>query len=372
MAKLERVETRSLDGGRELVVLRGERGTVEVETPRVCRTVWPAVELRAQTAGGARLEGYAAVFDREADLGAFRERIQRGAFRKALGRSQDLRALWDHDSRLVLGSVRAGTLEVSEDPRGLRFAVDLPDTSYARDLVRLIERGDVWQASFAFTVRADDWEDQDGVLVRTIVEIGELLDVSPVTYPAYRDTSVQVSSRDDTPVDDRLDGAGGGDGDAGGARRRLGALRRRAAIALIPERRAVLAFQDLPLADRDRSWDAASAEARVRKWANAMDGPNARYARAFLWHRDGNDSDGDGYPDNFGDYKLPYADVISGRLTAVPRALFAVAQVLQGGRGGADIPADDLPRLRAHVSRYYARMREQFEDPSLVPPWERD
>lgn len=365
MPRLECVERRSLPDGRERVVLRGAGWTHHVEVPVVCRTVWPTVELRASSpdAAAPELEGYAAVFDQEADLGAFRERIQRGAFRKALARSHDLRALWDHDPRLVLGSVRAKTLEVAEDTRGLRFRVILPDTTYARDLLQLVDRGDVWQASFAFTVRGDDWEQDGDVLLRTITEIGELLDVSPVTYPAYRGTSVSVSSRDDTETEQpEAESA---------ARQRLRALRRRAAIALVPERRAVLAYQDLPLADRDRSWDAASAEGRVRKWANALDGPNPRYARAFLWHRDGNDADGDGYPDNFGDYKLPYADVISGRLMAVPRALFAVAQVLQGGRGGADIPADDIPRLRAHVERYYRKMREQFGDESLVPPWQR-
>lgn len=369
--RLETVERR-LSGGRERIVLRGAAGTIEVETPVMCRTISPAPELRAtESDQGLVLEGYAAVFDRESGpLGGFVERIQRGAFRKALGRSPDLRALWNHDERLVLGSVRAGTLKVEEDPRGLRFRVELPDTSYARDLAQLVRRGDVWQASFAFRARGDEWEQlEDGGLLRTITEIDELFDVSPVTYPAYGDTEVHLSAGD--PGDTQQDGADVVSDGSVRARAKARALRRRARVLLVPERRAVLAFQDLPLADRDRSWDASSAEARVRKWANALDGPNSRYARAFLWHRDGNDGDGDGFPDNFGDYKLPYADVISGRLTAVPRAIFAAAQVLEGGRGGADIPQEDLPRLRAHVSRYYAKMREQFEDESLVPPWER-
>ena len=94
---------------------------------------------------------------------------------------------------------------------------------------------------------------------------------------------------------------------------------------------SVTAFQDLPLADRDRPWDGDEAEARVRKWAGAEDGPNDTYRKAHVWY----DKD---KKDNFGSYKLLVADVIGGKLHAVPRGVMAAAAVMQGSRGGVDLP----------------------------------
>jgi hypothetical protein len=108
-------------------------------------------------------------------------------------------------------------------------------------------------------------------------------------------------------------------------------------------------FQDLPLADRERSWDGDAAEGRVRRWAEAEDGPNGRYRKAFLWY------DGD-KADEFTAYKLPIADVVDGRLKAVPRAVMAAAQVLQGARGGVDLPAKDVAAVKRSVERYYDKM----------------
>ena len=79
---------------------------------------------------------------------------------------------------------------------------------------------------------------------------------------------------------------------------------------------AVPHFQDLPLADRDREWDGTAAEKRVRSWAGADDGPNAKYRDAHVWYDDSK-------PDNFGSYKLLVADVVQGKLTAVPRGTMA-------------------------------------------------
>jgi hypothetical protein len=108
-------------------------------------------------------------------------------------------------------------------------------------------------------------------------------------------------------------------------------------------------FQDLPLADEDRSWDRDAAESRVRRWAKAEDEPNERYRKAFLWY----DAD---KADEFTAYKLPIADVVDGRLKAVPRAVMAAAQVLEGARGGVDLPARDVAGVKRHVERYYDKM----------------
>jgi hypothetical protein len=115
-------------------------------------------------------------------------------------------------------------------------------------------------------------------------------------------------------------------------------------------------FHDYPLADRDRKWDGDAAESRVRKWADAQEGPTARYRDAHLWY------DGDN-ADNFTAYKLLIADVVHGRLRAVPRAISAAAGVLQGARGGMDIPSSEADRVRAHLAKYYDKLGE-------TPPWE--
>jgi hypothetical protein len=121
---------------------------------------------------------------------------------------------------------------------------------------------------------------------------------------------------------------------------------------------AVTPFQDLPLADREREWDGDAAETRVRRWADAEDGPNTKYRDAHVWY----DED---ERDNFGSYKLLVADVIDGRLTAVPRGVMAAGAVMQGARGGVDLPEKDIDRVKSHLAKYYAKMKD-------TAPWERD
>jgi hypothetical protein len=120
---------------------------------------------------------------------------------------------------------------------------------------------------------------------------------------------------------------------------------------------AVSAFGDLPLADRDREWDGAAAEKRVRKWAGAEDEPNAKYRDAHVWYDAEN-------KDNFTAYKLLIGDVISGRLVAVPRGIMAAGNVMQGSRGGVDLPHADIDRVKSHLAKYYKKMGDDA-------PWER-
>ena len=144
-----------------------------------------------------KIEGYAAVFNKDSEDMGFIERIAPGAFKKAL-KTSDVRALFNHDSNIVLGRTSAGTLELKEDKTGLMMSVTPPDTQLVRDMVLTpIERGDITQQSFGFTVKSDEWKEIDGKTpIRTITEIGELFDVSPVTFPAYPDTAVALRSLD--------------------------------------------------------------------------------------------------------------------------------------------------------------------------------
>ena len=121
---------------------------------------------------------------------------------------------------------------------------------------------------------------------------------------------------------------------------------------------SVTAFQDLPVTDRDREWDGAEAEKRVRKWAKATDEPNEKYRNAHVFY----DSD---EKQNFTAYKLLIADVENGRLVAVPRGVMAAGAVMQGSRGGVDVPKGDIDRIKSHLAKYYRKMDD-------TPPWETD
>lgn len=156
-----------------------------------------AVELRAEV-DGSRLVGHAAVFDQTVPYFDGFERIAPGAFDAVLAKkSTDVRALVNHDPHLVLGRQSAGTLRLSTDNRGLRFEVDLPDTSYANDLRELVARGDVTGASFGFVAGDERFEKaRGGKQVRVHTSFAELLDVSPVTFPAFDRTAVALRSLD--------------------------------------------------------------------------------------------------------------------------------------------------------------------------------
>jgi len=150
------------------------------------------IETRAE--GARTLRGHAAVFNQlSEDLGGFREQIQPGAFAEAIEKD-DVRALFNHSADFVLGRNLAKTLRLSEDARGLAIEIDLPDTQVARDLSVSIERGDVSQMSFGFSVRPggqDFAKNDSGLMIRTLKRL-RLYDVSPVTFPAYPQTDVAL------------------------------------------------------------------------------------------------------------------------------------------------------------------------------------
>lgn len=156
------------------------------------------VESRAD--GRAAIIGYAAVYQRlSLDLGGFREEILPGAFDKILNRQrgkQDVVALFNHDSNIVLGRTSSGTLELSSDEKGLRYVVT-PPVSRA-DVMELIQRRDVRGSSFAFTVDKNGEgfrTAEDGQAIRQIREVSGLYDVGPVLVPAYPSTTAGVAMR---------------------------------------------------------------------------------------------------------------------------------------------------------------------------------
>lgn len=147
--------------------------------------------------------GYAAVFDRRSlelrdkQDRVFVETIDPGAFNNTLKltkrKQADVLALWNHDTRHLLGRVSSGTLQLSVDDVGLRYEVELPDTTTGRDVAELLRRGDIRGSSFGFRAINPKWTDEDGVLVRRLTEVA-LMDTSPVTSPAYPDTDAGLRS----------------------------------------------------------------------------------------------------------------------------------------------------------------------------------
>lgn len=152
-------------------------------------------EMRASSESRT-IEGYAALFGQETDLGFFREIILPGAFNGA--DMTDVRALFNHDPNLILGRTASGTMTLEVDERGLKYRFEAPNTTAGNDLLEMIRRGDVSQSSFAFTVDKEDWEEERGKpALRKIEQFSTLYDVSPVTYPAYTNTTVQARSAED-------------------------------------------------------------------------------------------------------------------------------------------------------------------------------
>jgi hypothetical protein len=124
----------------------------------------------------------------------------------------------------------------------------------------------------------------------------------------------------------------------------------------------VIGAAGLPLADRDRAWDASAARSRMAGDGDDLDTATYRRGHFYL--------DPDADPETAGAYKLPFADKIDGTLTAIPKGLFAVAGALGGARGGVSIPDSEKDRIRSKVSAYYAAMRRKFDDDTIVPPWD--
>lgn len=145
---------------------------------------------------GMSFTGYAAVFDSPSEPLPFTEVIREGAFKRSLKSRNEIKLFMNHNTDVVLGSTRAGTLKLTEDSRGLLAQAELPDTSAGRDLSVLMKRGDVSSMSFGFSVppKGDKWS-SDGA-TRELHQV-RLHEVSIVTgFPAYEATTASVRSLD--------------------------------------------------------------------------------------------------------------------------------------------------------------------------------
>lgn len=160
-----------------------------------------SVELRSEIAGN-KLTGYGAVFNQYANMGSYLETLAPTAFDAVLAdAATDIRAYYQHDEARLLGRQGAGTLRLGTDTEGLHFELDIPDTSDGRDLRELVSRGDLTGMSFGFIAGQEEHgRTPDGWALRTHVSVARLIEVSPVSRPAYAGTSVQLRSLADITI----------------------------------------------------------------------------------------------------------------------------------------------------------------------------
>lgn len=181
---------------------------MKLHVPTRSRVVAPATELRAlDAADGSEdtfvIRGHAAVFDSlSEDLGGFRERVRRGAFKGALDNGDDVRLLLDHTG-IPLARTVSNTLRLWEDPRGLAFEADVLLTERTREVRALMQRGDLTDCSFQFLMADDQsgetWSRNGDQVIRSISRVKRLLDVAIVTFPAYRQAGAVARSIDLPP-----------------------------------------------------------------------------------------------------------------------------------------------------------------------------
>lgn len=153
-------------------------------------------EIRAAD-DGMVIEGYPIVYESETEIaGFFRERIERGAATDALKTSDEI-LLFNHDSNYPLARRSNGTLKAIEDEHGVKIKADLSGSARGREAHEMIKNGLITKMSFAFTVQEESWEakqDKHELDLRVIKRFDQIMDYSPVTYPAYQATEVMARS----------------------------------------------------------------------------------------------------------------------------------------------------------------------------------
>lgn len=168
-------------------------------TEKEIRNLTGALEVRDSESDDKNIiEGYSLKFNSwSEDLGGFREIISPEALKNT--DMSDVRALIDHNSSSILGRTIANTLKLEVDDVGLKFRCHLPNTTYAKDLMENIRSGNISQCSFGFTL-ADNgdeftYDEEQRIYKRTLKDIKEIVDISVVTYPAYKDSEVAPALR---------------------------------------------------------------------------------------------------------------------------------------------------------------------------------
>lgn len=307
-------------------------------------------EFKIDDAGDGRtIEGYASTFGPPKDIVG--DIVDKGAFKKSIREngpkgSKRIKMLWIHDRPLGMPT------ELAEDNHGLFFRARVSKTQFGDDCLEYIRDSVVDRMSIGYRTIKEKFNDDEQA--NHLKELA-LHEISPVPFPANIHTAI-------TGVKGLIDPVA----IAREIVKQLGLVQRADSGVFAPDDdvKTVVPFQNFPLAERDRRFDRRGMEQRVRAWADAEDEPNDKYSKAFLWF----DTE---TRDTFGAYKLPIADIVGDEIRAIPRAIFTAAAVIQGARGGVDIPDADVAKVKSHIDKYYAKMRREWDDETIIAPWNR-
>lgn len=253
--------------------------------------------------------GIASVFGSEVDAW-IPTIIEPGAFTKTLQEnSSRIKLLWQHDVHEPIGLPK----KLEETVEGLEVTGKISQTARGKDALVLVRDNVISELSIGFDpIRYELENFEDGSVMRHVKEL-RLWEISLVTFAADPKAKIQSVH-------------------------------------------AVVPFQNLPLADEGRSWDASAAKKRLKEKCD-LQGKKpdwTQFKKAHCWF----DADD---PGKMGSYKFPIADVIDDKLKAVPRAIFAAAARINS----ATIPEEDVPKLKRHLGRYYKVMDRKA-------PWDKD
>lgn len=157
------------------------------------------IEIREAEDGKRTISGYAVKWEMKSHamgyFKRFKEQFRKGAFTESMTNDDQL-ALWSHDTSKVLGRTKNGTLRLFEDDIGLRFELDLPNSTLGNDAYETIKRGDVDGVSFGFQMQKQEWDENDVENITRSILKAKLLEISPVAFPAYPDSQVSARSHD--------------------------------------------------------------------------------------------------------------------------------------------------------------------------------
>lgn len=287
------------------------------------------------------------------------DRIHPGAFAKTIHEGMvvtppAIKVLYQHDRMQPIGV----PIKLEEMPNGLFIDAKISDTALGRDVLTLMNDGALSGLSIGYQVikcsttpkdstrPADEWNNR----IRDITEV-KLFEISPCTFPMDEGASITAVKHMmglGKVIDPKIDA--------------LLEMLSQAGVGLGRDEKA--AKTTYPLGDRAAAWDSAAAQKRLKDKLGVTDKATPGYRACFFWW----DPEA---MDKLTGGKLPFCDVVDGKVTAMPKAIFACAAALSGSRGGVDLPEEDLTKVQKAIAAYYKRMAKEFEDDGIVAPWQK-
>jgi HK97 family phage prohead protease len=306
---------------------------------------------------GRELTAYASTFG---NVDRANDRVIKGAFSKTIaegfdapiknGRPSKIKVLWQHDSRMPFGIPK----HIEEDSTGLLTVTTISNTQENKDRIEYIKDGVVSQMSIGYTpIKSKQAEDLDNVYDLTELELHEY---SAVTF-ACNEAADILGIKRYKAIKDQLHKTGEANPDI--LDMLLNILTKANSIQF--DTKDVIKYQDLKLADRDSDFDPTEAIKHVDEWADVLvKGPEEKYFEAFLYFN--TDSS-----DNKSAYKIQIGDIVNEKLLAIPKAIFEAANIINENR--LELSEKDINDLKKHLSKYYKKMRKQFDDDTILEPW---